>query len=108
VAEILDMVDHTGPGEDGWHVSYRVRRDDGEEIDADFICTGTARAVAEDVGDGETLAAIEDRGRAGGLKCAESAQSPAKRGRTRLSVKIDSVSGLLSHDYHYERDLPPV
>ena len=103
MTEILEETDLPSPRGDGWARLYRVRRDDGEEVTVDASCTGTAEAIATVAGGRDALEFIADRGRSAALRCAESAQSPARRGNVVVSVFVDAFSGALAIEYDYER-----
>jgi hypothetical protein len=55
--------------------------------------------------DHEALAFIADRGEAAALKYAESAQSPADRGKVIVRLWVDGLNGSLHQDPDYERAL---
>ena len=106
MAEIISELDRTESGEDGWRVEYELRRRDGHLVTVQARADGTTEAVAEKVDDPETHQYIADRGRSAAEKFAERAQSPSRRGTVIVTLLIDPLSGLLTHDYHYER--PPL
>lgn len=66
-------------------------------------CTRTAEAIAIASGSREALEFIADRGRSAAQECAESAQSPARRGSVIVSVFVDAYFGALAVEYDYER-----
>jgi hypothetical protein len=103
VAEILEETKLTVLGEDGWRCRYRVRRNDGEEVVVDAACTRRAEAMAIASESSEALEFIADRGRSAAQRCAESAQSPARRGSVIVSIFVDPHSGALAIEYGYER-----
>ena len=105
MTEILEETDLTAPGEDGWQTSYLVRRKDGEEVTVNAACTRPAEAIARVAGSREALEFVADRGVSAALRCAESAQSPARRGGVIVSVFVDAHSGALAVEYFYERPL---
>ena len=47
MAEVVETHDLTAPSQDGWAVDYRIRREDGDELDAAVRCWAKAQAVAE-------------------------------------------------------------
>jgi hypothetical protein len=103
-AEIIATNDLTTSGDTGWKVYYTVRWEDGEEVTVDANCTDTAAVFAREVKDRETMEYFGDRGRSGALKYAESAQSPAQRGKVIVQLMIDSLNGRLRVTYDYERE----
>ena len=103
MTEILEETNVTVLGEDGWQSLYRVRRNDGEEVLVNAACTRTAEAIATTAESREALEFIADRGRSAAQRCAESAQSPARRGEVIVSVFVDAYSGALAVEYDYER-----
>lgn len=105
MAEVVEQQDLTPAGADRWQVWYRVRRNDGEEVFVEASCTRTAEEVARAQNDHEALAIIADRGEAAALKYAESAQSPADRGKVIVRLWVDGLNGSLHHDPDYERAL---
>ena len=105
MTEILEETDVTAFGEDGWRRRYRVRRTDGEEITVNAACTRTAEAIATGMESREALEFIADHGRSTAQRCAESAQSPARRGTVFVNVFVDAHSGALAVEYDYERSL---
>ena len=62
MAESVATHDLTAPSQDGWAVDYRIRRADGEELDAAVRCWARAHAAAKRAANAEALAAIADRG----------------------------------------------
>ena len=70
VAEVVETRDLTAPGQDGWAVDYRLRRDDGEELHAEVRCWEKAHLAAEEAANAEALAAIADQGIAAALEYA--------------------------------------
>ena len=103
MTEILEETSLTARGEDGWRRRYRVRRTDGEEITVDTACTRTAEAIAIAAESRDALEFIADHGRSAAQRCAESAQSPARRGNVVVSVFVDASAGALAVEYDYER-----
>jgi hypothetical protein len=89
MAAIIEERDITAPDQDGWTMSYRVRRDDGTEVPVLASCSGTAEASEES----DARAFIADRGRSAALDYAEMGD-PA--GMIHLSV--DSLSGSVRAD----------
>ena len=105
MTEIVEETNLAVLGEDGWQCHYRVRRNDGDEVMVNAACTRTAEAIATAAKSREALEFIADRGRSAAQRCAESAQSPAKRGNVLVSVFVDDYSGALAVEYDYERPL---
>jgi hypothetical protein len=106
MTEVLETNDLTTPGQDGWAVDYRVKRDDDEEVYVQVRCTGTVEAIATATDNAETLAVIADRGRTEALRIAERVQSPARRGRVLVSVWFDPIDhGNVRNTIEYERPL---
>ena len=103
MAELIDTDDLTTPGEDGWTVQYRVRRDDGEEVVVRATCSGTAEVVAHSHRDQHALAAIADRCETLALESAELAQSPRRRGEVLVRLWFDSLEGSFRRAFIYER-----
>ncbi len=104
MTEILDETDLTELGDDGFQSHYRVRRNDGELVFVNAACTGPAEATATIAENREALEFIADRGRSAAQRCAESAQSPARRGQVIVDLFVDA-SGALAVEYDYERPL---
>ena len=104
MAEVVATHDVTAPAQAGWAVDYRIRRQDGEELDAAVRCWDTARAAAEAAANAEALAAIADRGLAAALEYAETVESPAARGAVLISIWFDPTDrGTLRRRVSYER-----
>jgi len=104
MAEVVGTNDLTDPGQHGWAVGYRIRREDGEELHAEVRCWDKARAAAERAANADALAAIADRGVAAALEQSELAESPATRGAVLISIWFDPVDdGNLRHRVSYER-----
>ena len=104
MAEVMETQDLTAPSQDGWAVTYRIRRADGEELQAEVRCWEKARAAAERAGNIVALAAIEDRGTAAALEYAEVVESPAARGAVLISIWFDPADdGNLRRQVSYER-----
>ena len=104
MAEVVETHDLTAPSQDGGAVDYRVRRDDGEELDAAVRCWAKAQAAAERAANAEALAAIADRGRAAALAYAELVESPATHGAVLISIWFDPTDeGNLRRRVSYER-----
>jgi hypothetical protein len=104
MAEMVETHDLTAPSQDGWAVEYRIRRDDGEELNAAVRCWEKARAAAEEAANVEALAAIADRGVAAVLEYAESVESPAMHGAVMISIWFDPTDrGNLRRRVSYER-----
>jgi hypothetical protein len=99
MATLITTVDHTEPGEDGWRLTHHVEREDGEEIEVDVSCTKAAEAVLRTLGDGETEAALDDRGVEAALRTAEDALP--RRGPTRIRLSFDQTTGCLRHSFDY-------
>ena len=105
MAELIETVDLTTPGEDGWTVEYRIRRDDGEEVTVQATCSNTAEVVAHTHRDEGAISAMEDRCVALALESAELAQSPRRRGRVAIRLWFDSLEGSFRRAFIYERAL---
>jgi len=104
MAEVVGTNDLTDPGQHGWAVGYRIRREDGEELHAEVRCWDKAKAAAERAANADALAAIADRGVAAVLEQSELAESPATRGAVLISIWFDPVDdGNLRHRVSYER-----
>ena len=104
MAEVVATHDLTAPSQDGWAVDYRIRRSDGEELDAAVRCWARAHAAAKRAANAEALAAIADRGLATALECAELVESPAMRGAVVISIWFDAGDeGNLRRRVSYER-----
>ena len=104
MAEVVETNDLTAPSQDGWAVDYRIRREDGEELDAAVRCWASALAAAEGAGNAEALAAIADRGLAAALEYAELVESPATHGAVLISIWFDQTDGgNLRRRVSYER-----
>jgi hypothetical protein len=104
VAEVVGTHDLTAPSQDGWAVDYRIRREDGEELDAEVRCWEKARAAAEGAANAAALAAIADRGITAALEFAELVESPATRGAVLISIWFDAGDeGNLRRRVSYER-----
>jgi len=103
MAEVVETNDLTAPGQDGWAVDYRIRREDGEELHAEVRCWEKAHAAAERAANAEALAAISDRGKASALEFAELVESPATRGAVLISIWFDPADdGHLRRRVGYE------
>ena len=106
MAVVLETHDLTEPSQHGWAVSYRIRREDGEELHAEVRCWDKARAAAERAANAEALAAIADRGIAVALEYADLVESPARRGAVVLSFWFDATDeGKLRRRVGYEHPL---
>jgi hypothetical protein len=104
MAEVVETHDLTAASQDGWAVDYRIRREDGEELDAAVRCWAKAHAAAEKAGNAEALAAIADRARAATLEYAELVESPATHGVVLISIWFDPADeGNLRQRVSYER-----
>ena len=104
MAELVDTNDLTAPSQDGWAMDYRIRREDGEELDAAVRCWARAHAAAEKAANAEALAAIANRGLWAALEYAELVESPATRGAVMISIWFDpSDGGNLRRRVSYER-----
>ena len=104
MAEVVETHDLTAPSQDGWAVGYRIRLDDGEELDAAVRCWAKAHAAATKAANAEALAAIADRGLAAALEYAELVESPATHGTVLISIWFDPADrGNLRHQVSYER-----
>ena len=85
-------------------MDYRIRREDGEELQAEVRCWEKAHAAAERTANTEALEAIADRGRTTSLAFAELVESPATRGAVLISIWFDPAdAGNLRHRVSYER-----
>jgi len=105
MAELIETADLTTPGEDGWTVEYRVRRNDGEQVVVRATCSGTAEVVAHGQRDQHALTAIADRCATLALESAELAQSPRRRGEVLVRLWFDSLEGSFRRAFIYERAL---
>jgi len=104
MAEVVATHDQTDPSQDGWAVDYRIRRDDGEELDAAVRCWARAHAAAQRAANAEALAAIADRGIAAALEYAELVESPSTHGAVMISIWFDPTDGgNLRRRVSYER-----
>ena len=104
MAQVVETNDLTAPGQNGWALDYRIRREDGEELHADVRCWDKAHAAAEQAANAEALAAIADRGSAVALEYAELVESPATHGAVLISIWFDPVDeGTLRRRVSYER-----
>jgi hypothetical protein len=104
MAEVVATYDLTAPSQEGWAVDYLIRREDGEEINAEVRCWGRALVAAERAGNAEALSAIADRGVAAALEHAEVVESPALRGAVLISIWFDPAdAGALCRRVSYER-----
>jgi hypothetical protein len=104
MADLIETYDLTAPGQNGWAVDYRIRRDDGEELHAEVRCWDKARDSADRAGNAEALEAIANRGIAAALEYAESVESPAERGVVLISIWFDaSDDGNMRRRVSYER-----
>jgi hypothetical protein len=104
MAEVVETHDLTAASQDGWAVDYRIRREDGEELDAAVRCWAKAHAAAERASNAEALAGISNRGLAAALEYAELVESPATRGAVLISIWFDPTDGgNLRRRVSYER-----
>jgi hypothetical protein len=104
MAEVVETHELTAASQDGWAVDYRIRREDGEELDAAVRCWAKAYAAAEKAANAEALAAIADRARAAALGCAGLGGSPAPHGAVLISIWFDPADqGNLRRRVSYER-----
>jgi hypothetical protein len=104
MAELVETYDLTTPGQHGWAVGHRIRRDDGEELHAEVRCWQRARASAERADNTPALEAMADRGVATTLEYAEQVDSPADRGAVMISIWFDPGDrGNLRRRVSYER-----
>ena len=104
MAQVVETHDLTAPGQNGWALDYRIRREDGEELHADVRCWDRAHAAAEQAANAEALAAIADRGSAVALEYAELVESPATHGAVLISIWFDpGDEGNLRRRVSYER-----
>ena len=93
MAEMLETHDLSVPSQDGWAVDYRIRREDGEELDAAVRCWAKAQAAAERSANAEALSAIANRGLGAALEYAELVESPATHGAVLISIWFDPTAG---------------
>ena len=104
MAQVVETNDLTAPGQNGWALDYRIRREDGEELHADVRCWDRAHAAAEQAANAEALAAIADRGSAVALEYAELVESPATHGAVLISIWFDPADeGNVRRRVSYER-----
>ena len=104
MAEVVETHDLTASTQDGWTVDYRIRREDGEELDAAVRCWAKAHVAAEAAANADALAAIADRGLAAALEYAELVESPATHGAVLISIWFDPTdAGNLRRRVSYER-----
>ena len=104
MADVVETHDLTAASQDGWAVDYRIRREDGEELDAAVRCWAKAHAAAERAANAEALAAIANHGLAAALEYAELVESPATHGAVMISIWFDpSDRGNLRRQVSYER-----
>jgi hypothetical protein len=104
MAEVIETHDLTAPSQDGWAVDYRIRREDGEELNAAVRCWAKAHAAAKGAANADALTAIADRGLAAALEYAESVESPATHGAVMISIWFDPTDrGTLRRRVSYER-----
>jgi hypothetical protein len=104
MAEVIETHDLTAPSQDGWAVDYRIRREDGEELNAAVRCWAKAHAAAKGAANADALTAIADRGLAAALEYAESVESPATHGAVMISIWFDPTDrGNLRRRVSYER-----
>ena len=104
MAQVVETHDLTAPGQNGWALDYRIRREDGEELHADVRCWDKAHDAAEQAANAEALAAIADRGSAVALEYAELVESPATHGAVLISIWFDPADeGNLRRRVSYER-----
>ena len=104
MARVVETHDLTAPGQNGWALDYRIRREDGEELHADVRCWDRAHAAAEQAANAEALAAIADRGSAAALEYAELVESPASHGAVLISIWFDPADdGNPRQNISYER-----
>jgi hypothetical protein len=90
MAEIIEEREITAPDQDGWTMSYRVRRDDGHEVAVLASCSGTAEASQKSA---DARAFVDDHGRSAALAHAEMGE-PAGM----IHLSIDSLSGSVRAD----------
>ena len=106
MAEVVETQDLTAPSQHGWAVAYRIRRADGEELQAEVRCWAKAQTAAERAANADALAAIADRGVTTALDYAEQVDSPAARGAVLISIWFDPADdGTLRRSVSYERAL---
>jgi hypothetical protein len=104
MAEVVETHDLTAPSQGGWAVNYRIRREDGEELQAGVRCWEKAHVAAERSANTGALAAIADQGTAAALEYAELVESPATRGAVLISIWFDPADdGNLRRQVSYER-----
>jgi hypothetical protein len=85
VAEIIEVSDISASDQDGWTISYRVRRSDGREVPVLASCSRTAEAS---VRSDEARAYIADRGRSAALNYAERGEAASM-----IHLSIDPLAG---------------
>jgi hypothetical protein len=105
---VTEIVSESGLGEpddEAWQRFYVVRRDDGHEATIEASGTASAAETVRNVGDEEALECIADMGRTAALRYAERAQSPERRGKVLVRLRLDPLSGFVAKDYEYERSL---
>jgi hypothetical protein len=90
VAEIIEERDITAADQDGWTISYRVRRVDGTEVAVLASCSGSAEASEKS---DETDAFVADRGRSAALDYAQRDEPAAM-----IHLSVDSLSGTVRAD----------
>jgi hypothetical protein len=104
MAEVVETHELTAPSQAGWAMDYRIRREDGEELDVEVRCWDKAHAAAERAANAVALAAIADRGIAAALEYAEVVESPGARGAVLISIWFDPADeGSLRRRVSYER-----
>jgi hypothetical protein len=99
MAELMNTVDYTEPGEEGWRLTHHIRREDGEEVEVDVSCTNAAEAIVRGHGDSEAAAALDDRGVGAALLLSE--QALPRRGPTRIRLSFDQGTGSIRHSFDY-------
>ena len=92
-ASVIEDVDVTPPGMDGWAHRYRIGVGD-EEVTVNVWCSRTAEAMASR--NDEIRSVVRDRGRAWAIRAAKRAQ-PGRRATA--NVRCDSSGPLISYEY---------
>ena len=104
MAEVVETNDLSAASQDGWAVDYRIRREDGQELDAAVRCWARAHAAAEKAANAEVSRRSRIAGLAASLEYAELVKSPATHGAVMISIWFDPADeGKLRHRVSYER-----
>ncbi len=91
MTEIVEEREITARDQDGWTISYRVRRDDGKEVPVLASCTRTAESSAKS---DSARAYLDDRGRSAALEHAERG-TPARM----IHLSVDPLNGSVRADF---------